>query len=267
VPSDRPAPASLKTPPPIPPPVAAEKPGLKTIRIERRSDKPKAGPPETVIVQEHTDPAIFRQSDSLVSKVAHWVWDDPSKRGFRVGLPAGIFVFLAVFFAASGRGGKAQRYSPPKTVVTEVAEETRDSTPKAFAQEEPRGVDPSTLPPADDESGPTDGLDEKKSKARRGSHPSAPAETRIAAVDPPTPAPQAPAAPTPKPAEEPAPAARAPKPAGDDDIESPYAKAPKASAPAAPKPAAKPKKSAAADCSNPFTVDAEGIKRIRPECL
>jgi hypothetical protein len=276
VPSDRPAPASLKTPPPIPPPAPAEKPGLKTIRVERRSDKPQAAPAQTVIVQEHTDPAIFRQSNSIFSRAAHWVWDDPAKRGFRVGLPAGIIVFLGVFLAASGHGGKSQR-ATSKTAVSEVAEEARDPAPKA-AQEEPRGVDPSTLPPAEDEPGPADDEDtgDRKSKARRVSRVSPPSETRVAAADPglapPTPAappPQAAAAPPPpKPPEE-APVAPAPKPPAADDIESPYAKAskPSAASPAAQKPAAKPKKSAAADCSNPFTVDADGIKRIRPECL
>jgi hypothetical protein len=267
VPSDRPAPSSLKTPPPIPPPAPAEKPGLKTIRIERRSDKAPAPPAQTVIVQEHTDPAIFRQSDSILSRVGHWVWDDPAKRGFRVGLPAGFVVFFAVLFASSGHGGRTQR--PSKTGVTEVAEEARDPAPKAAAQEEPRGVDPSTLPPAEDEPGPADDdTGERKSKTRRVSRPSPPAEARVAAVDR-TPAPQAPAAaPPPNPPEVPAPAAPAPKPASDDVIESPYEKPSKPSAaPAAQKPAAKPKKSSAADCSNPFTVDADGIKRIRPECL
>jgi serine/threonine-protein kinase len=264
VPSDRPALPALRTPPPIPPPAPAEKPGLKTIRVERRSERPKPAPAQTVIVQEHTDPAIFRHSDSLWSRAAHWVWDDPAKRGYRVGFPAGVIVFLAVFFAASGHGGRTHR-PPSKTAVTELSEEAHDVAPKAAAREEPRGVDPSTLPPADEESEPLeDETSDKKARRRRTSHGTAPAEARIAAVDPAPPSKQASDDPAPTPSPPPP-----TKPATDDDIESPYDKTAKPSAPttAAQKPAAKSKKPGAADCSQPFTVDDNGIKRIRPECL
>jgi serine/threonine-protein kinase len=278
VPSDRPAPAktspvssnrpaaALKTPPPIPPPAPAEKPGLKTIRVERRSDKPKAAPAQTVIVQEHTDPAIFRHSDSIFSKAAHWIWDDPAKRGFRVGLPAGFIVFFAVLFASSGHGGRTLKASP-KAAATELSDESRDTAPKAVAREEPRGIDPSTLPPADDETEPAQNdTADKKTKRRSASRAATPpAEARVAAVEP-SPSPPSP----PKPAaEEPPPAPPPPQPKATDDIESPYAKSekPSAPAPAAQKPASKAKKSGGGDCSNPFTVDENGIKRIRPECL
>jgi hypothetical protein len=271
IPSDRP---SLKGPPPMPGPASSDRVGTKTVRIERRSERPPAkAPAETVIVQEHTDPAIFRQSGSLFGKAAHWVWDDPAKRGFRVGLPAGIIVFVAVFFAASGHSGNRHR-SSPKPSAAELTDTAREVATNAAAREEPRGVDPATLPPADEEA-EDDGSHDKKSKTRRASHGSTPAEQRVAAVEPPPPSPApppaSPAAPPPlKPvAVDPAPAAPPAKPAADDDIESPYGKSAPAAAtkPAATKPAAKPKKSAAADCSQPFTVDENGIKRIRPECL
>lgn len=263
-----PAPA-LKGPPPVPAAASPDRVGTKTVRIERRSERAAPAAPQTVIVQEHTDPAIFRQSGSVLGRAVHWVWDDPAKRGFRVGLPAGIIVFVAVFFAASGHSGNRHR-ATPRASVTELSDNARDVAPNPVATEEPRGVDPSTLPPADEEPA-DDGAHDKKSKTRRPAHAAAPSEERVAAVDPaPAAPPAAPVAPPPaRPvAAEETPAAPPALPAKDDDIESPYAKsAPAPSKPAASKPAAKPKKSGATDCSQPFTVDENGIKRIRPECL
>lgn len=263
-------PVAEKLPPPPPMPAAprSEKPGLKTVKIERRSDRPPPAPAQTVIVQEHTDPAMFRPHGSLWERAAGWFWDDPSQRGVRVGTVAGVVVFFAVFFTASGHSSKRMRATVPAPV--ESAEDVREAKPTTTVQEEPRGVDPSTLPPADDEPAAGDS-DDKRDRHRAASH-SPPSRDKVAVVDnvhaidpktlPPAPAP----APAPKPPvdETPAPAAKAAAPA-DDDLASPYDSVKKAS-PAPAKPAAKPKK-AAADCSQPFTIDENGIKRIRPECL
>ena len=58
-----------------------------------------------------------------------------------------------------------------------------------------------------------------------------------------------------------------------DDLESPYAVKPASSAGIASKPASlesssgKVSASKAPECSQPFTVDDNGIRRVRPECL
>jgi hypothetical protein len=155
-------------------------------------------------------------------------------------------------------------------MTSETAEEARD-TKAASPPEEPRGVDPSTLPPADDEPVVED---PEASKAKhKTSHGTAPAPEKVVTAEPTPPSREPPAA---KPrAVEPPPSPPAPTaaekpalkaPAPDDDLASPYAGTKKAESVAAPKPAPKPKK-AAVDCSSPFTVDENGIKRIRPECL
>jgi serine/threonine-protein kinase len=263
VPSDRPAPTALKLPPAVPPPSPSERPGLKTIRVERRSDVPPAAPAPTVIVQEHTDPAIFRSSESVWSRAAQWVIEEPIKRGIGVGFAAFVVVFLTVFFMTPGRGSRrARAVEPPK----EVAEQVREGASRTAVQEEPRGIDPSTLPPAEEEPEEDEGTSDKKSRRRRVARVSAPAEARVAAVEPAPPMPDPP--PKPAPAESPPPAPAKQATPAEDDIESPYAKSAKSTVAtsAAQKPASKPKKSGA-DCSQPFTVDENGIKRIRPECL
>jgi serine/threonine protein kinase len=226
--------------------------------------------PATIVVQETTDPALRRLRVSPVNRAIEWLVADPSKRTFRIALVAGAFAMLSAFGVVAGRGKPKPPARPATVAVDSPAEAPLPApTPSAAPPEEPvaRGIDPSTLPPA-----PPDEADEPNAPARAAgagktvqpaaAEPAPPPED----VKPATPVVEsdgtetrkASPKPSPKPvalpAEKPAPVA-SPKPVA--------AEAPKEAL--APKPAAASKP--AADCSNPFTVDANGIKRIKPECL
>jgi hypothetical protein len=226
--------------------------------------RPAAGSPPavtTIIVQDHTSPALRRNRPAFWVIGLAWLWGSPRARARRVGLVAGVAGLLVG--VAYGYGAHAGRPLAPRA-SQQMAEAPHSERPPVVAttvaEPQPRGIDPSMLPKA-----PPD-----ETQAR---HVVKPVQVSLDTAAP-SPPPEAPAA-----------APGPPSPSDSDDLESPYAHAVSARAPKATKPprapvakalppsapsapvskASAPK--AAGGCAQPFTLDDHGIRRIKPECL
>ncbi len=254
-PSDAPRPErtrpSNRRPPPPRPNSSLDRPALSA---------------ESVIIQEPTDPALFPHRRSAPERVAAWFWEDPSRRTFRVALAAGVFALFAGF-AFSGHGSRRRAVarapfpaavSPPKATANPVA--------VVASAEEPRGVDPSTLPVEPPE------VPEPVAKVRPAvpSPPPAVAAPLPKAV--PTPGTEShsttrvvEAIPRPTHLAAVAPTAQTtepPKPRPEAAVATTTPSAPSAEVREAPTPA-----KSAVDCRQPYALDEHGIRRIKPECL
>ncbi|HVU02225.1 MAG TPA: protein kinase [Polyangiaceae bacterium] len=242
-----------------------------------------AAPSPTIVLTEHTSPAMLRQRPGPMKIASTWLFASPQARARRLGLVAGIAGLLIGVALFAARGGRPDAPPPVAEEKIEKKAPVAAAAPPTPRHEEPRGVDPSELPPAE----PEEPHEAHASHASSGSTP----KTHAADALRPSPAPAQPlakavaAAPEKPVAAAPAEPAPAPAPVAvalpqDDVDDSPYAK-PSA---AAPKPVAKadppPEKPAAAapvaakapakpagPCAEPFTIDDKGIKRIKPECL
>jgi len=228
--------------------------------------------PPTIIVHGPMDPASFR-NPSMFSVAAGWLWDNPRQRTWRVAAAAGTFALLLGFGVAAGRGTRPQASHfvvlPPVSAVAAVPVEAM-----------PRGIDPSTLPLAEDE--PTrrkpdlvgaaePAIPAASPDIRRASE-SNPREARAAehtstslAKERPPPTEQT-AAPV---------AAEAPAPELDAN-ENPYVERKSGGTRASTRPAPPsqevaprppPSENVSAACRQPYSIDAQGIRRIKPECL
>jgi hypothetical protein len=264
----------------------------KPPRLEIPVPRPAAGAPppgpSTVILADHTNPAMLRPQPAPWVLATAWL-SGPAASSRRLGIVASV-AGLLVAVALSLALGKHPP-APAAVPVSEVphAESPRPVATAAPSPPEPRGIDPSMLPaaPPDDEPAPRGGAKpDPEGLTKAIAHEAKLVTASLASA---APAASAPSAAAPVPTEE-AKVAAATTPA-DDDLASPYEKGgartarPKAEAPplAAPKPepeAPKPvveapkapakapaQKSASGPCAQPFTIDENGIKRIKPECL
>jgi serine/threonine-protein kinase len=221
--------------------------------------------PPTIILQEYTY-ANFRNPSAFAVAMG-WLWDNPRQRTWRVAAAAGTIALLLGFGVAAGRGSrdKGVRYVPA-AAPSAVAVAPREATL-------PRGVDPTTLPVADD--------DPSLRAASRSPEPPA-ASTAVTQVLEPSALPRE-RLPRERPQSSVVPAAAPALAAREEhagtellDNENPYAgrargaapQSPKAAAPPAPKaePPA-PADNVPAGCRQPYIVDSTGIRRIKPECL
>jgi len=254
---------------------------LDTLKIERRS--PSTVPPRGAESSfEKTSPAMFRKPGPR-RPVIDWFWADPRKRPIRVGAALSIFTFVAVFFVTAHRGRKSatvEDVAPePTAAVKPPPEPARASEPAS----PPAPVPPPPAPPtAVAEAAPSPSSEpEEKSEEHHKHHHKArvvtakPAETVALAAPLPAPSPAPPAV---APAATEATPPKPPEPAEPDlddpykPIENPYSKELRVgsgakkgassdeSANAAP---ARP----AVDCTQPYAIDAHGIRHPRPECL
>ncbi|HEX4338634.1 MAG TPA: protein kinase [Polyangiaceae bacterium] len=222
-------------------------------------------PPTLVLAPNY--PTSFRDP-SMFTVAVGWLWDNPRQRTWRVAAAAGTVALLLGFGVAAGRGGnpKGERF----VVVPQ-------SSAIAVAPQEmiPRGIDPSTLPLADDERPRSKPSDVQTTPYREASETTAasrprenePAERPSAALERPS-------------KEHPSPSAQEKPLATDEHVdlaetENPYsARKPGAHAvkPAAPASDEVTVQHPSNDgvspgCRQPYSIDSQGIRRIKPECL
>ncbi|HEX7669043.1 MAG TPA: hypothetical protein VF395_05655, partial [Polyangiaceae bacterium] len=257
-------------------------------RPSRPAPRPAAGsPPQvtTIIVQDHTSPALLRQRPAAWMIARAWLWGTPAARARRVGFVAGtvgLLVGVAYGYGSHPKTPSAVRTSlPPPTASLSDRPAVVATT---ALEREPRGIDPAMLPKAPPEVTETHHAPPEKEA------PAPALRTRVkplhVSLDTATPAAPAASAASASPSTAAAPSNPA---LSDDDLESPYAHVASAPKPAAPKPQAGPPAKvpapaapqapappavskasapkASGGCSPPFVLDEHGIKRIKPQCL
>jgi serine/threonine-protein kinase len=219
--------------------------------------------PPTIIVQEPSYQSMYGSS-SVFSVAVGWLWDNPRQRTWRVAAAAGTFALLLGFGVAAGRGtrSKDERFvvAPAPSVVVVVPADTL-----------PHGVDPSTLPLAEDEPKRTKHVDSPASESPAGPLTVA----RHEAKTPETTLPPELAAERARESRQPATSPAFPKPAPPEEhvelpeTENPYEHKPGSrAARLAPEAQARPQADdTPPGCKQPYSVDAHGIRRIKPECL
>jgi serine/threonine protein kinase len=264
-------------------------------RSSRPAPRPAAGsPPQvtTIIVQDHTSPALLRERPAAWMIARAWFWGTPAARARRVGSVAGTLGLLVGVAYGYGSHGKK-----PTTVHTVHASSpsSLSDRPAVVAttalEREPRGIDPAMLPKAPPEVVETHHAPPSPEPEAPGPSPIGRSRVKPLHVSLDTATPAAPAAAAPALPSKGAASSTAPGPSpSDDDLESPYAhvasapravtpkpqvppptKAPTAPASEGPAPPAVSKvvsaPKAAGGCGQPFVLDEHGIKRIKPECL
>jgi serine/threonine-protein kinase len=209
--------------------------------------------PPTIIVHAPVYPA-YSPPASTFGVVLGWLWDNPRQRTWRVAAAAGTFALLLGFGVAAGRGAR------PKVQARAVAPV---AAPVASEAPPLRGVDPATLPLADDApertrpASATQPALQEQSATQTQLVP-----TRIESL--PLAAPHA--RPLPRAAPSPEKAPLAEHVIDLDTTENPYSKTSSKPAPmqvAAPAP----DRAVPAACRQPYTIDAQGIRRVKPACL
>ena len=210
--------------------------------------------PPTIIV--HAPYPIYSEPPSMFAVVLGWLWNNPRQRTWRVAAAAGTFALLLGFGVAAGRGVRPKPQAHP---VAPAAPSVASMAPPPLV----RGIDPSTLPLADDASAQT-----RPVSAARPSSPSqpVPAVSHMEALPNALPHPLQPKAHAVAASEKATPSPAAEHVIDLDATENPYTKG-------APKPAVAVQAAAPADprvpaaCRQPYTIDAQGIRRIKTECL
>jgi hypothetical protein len=233
--------------------------------------------PPTVIVQEETPAAL----EHTTAKKRPSVWSGAEGSAVRkvafaatvAGILAGV---LLVTTTRPHQVREPQALASPPAGVPAAQPASKPVEAPAPEPEAAQGAPPAVAPPPEQAANTPEKQDkpEKKKPARSASRPRAratePASTQEAEET------SAPTAAPPESAPEPAP----PAPATDDEIlDNPYLHrmptaaptTPEAEAPTAPQVAEAPPKAATPkgprDCKKPYFLDADGVRRVKPECL
>jgi hypothetical protein len=238
--------------------------------------------PPTVIIQEDT-PAALEQRPSSGPSSAVFLWAKEWSAVKRVAVAATAAGLLAgVLIVAFGRSAPATDPGSSDGELARAVPAARSEPPAPAATVEPVAAAPEPtaeqnrqleVPEASPEGSARAKSAEPAPTAGRGA---AKAPKRVRPAKEPIPEPEKVSLNEPMPAAEPEPV---PAPARDEEEEllvNPYSRSPSAEAPApvpdeaqkkAPAPAKAATSKASRDCKQPYYLDADGIRRVKPECL